>query len=147
MLGRLVRESGLVPADQTLAQATVYRLFRREGLMWHAGQPAEAKDRRRFAFRQADELWMRDVLDGPKLGNDRGDRRKRAKRYPVAFLFDSLAPHAAHWRAVVVTGSPDSGTFGADTTTFQPKGTSQRFSGNRHTYDRMRLLRAELDTL
>lgn len=38
-------------------------------------------------------------------------------------------------------------TFVADTMTFEPEGSSQRFSGNRHTYNRIRLLRAELDSL
>ena len=106
---RLARESGQVPAEQTLAQATVYRLFRREGLMRRAGQPAEAKDRRRFAFRQAGELWMSDVLHGPKAGRERSDRRQRAKSYLVAFLDDAtrMVPHAAF-------------TFSENTDTFLP---------------------------
>ena len=103
---RRARESGQVPAEQTLAPATVYRLFRREGLMRRPGQPAAAKDRRRFAFRQAGELWMSDVLHGPKVGSGRGDRR-RAKSYLVAFLDDAtrLVPHAAF------TGSENTDTF------------------------------------
>ena len=56
---RLAHESGQVPAEQTLAQATVYRLFRREGLMRRPGQPAAARDRHRFAFRHAGELWTK----------------------------------------------------------------------------------------
>ena len=86
-----------VPGEVLLAPSSVHRLLSREGLMErHAGQP-EPKDRRRFAYRHAAELWMSDVMHGPRVGSDPGDGRRRAKSYLIAFLDDAsrLVPHAA----------------------------------------------------
>ena len=76
---RQARNSGRVPAGVTLAPSTVNRLLHSEGLMDPAKEQAPAKDRRRFAYRSAGELWMSDILHGPKAGCDSADRRKRAK--------------------------------------------------------------------
>ena len=53
--------------DHPLAPSTVHRLLSREGLLdKRPGEPAPT-DRRRFAYRDAGELWMSDVLHGPKV--------------------------------------------------------------------------------
>jgi transposase InsO family protein len=76
-----------------LAPATVHRLLSRHGLMDRkTGEPTN-KDRRRFAFEKAGELWMSDVMHGPSV---MADGRKR-KAYLIAFLDDAtrVVPHAA----------------------------------------------------
>lgn len=60
-------------------------------------KPKEAlgdHDRRRFAFVQAGELWMSDVMHGPRVGV--GDRTRR-KTYLIAFIDDAtrVVPSAA----------------------------------------------------
>ena len=58
------RERGV---ERPLAPSTVHRLLSREGLLdKRPGEPV-AIDRRRFAFRYAGELWMSDVMHGPKV--------------------------------------------------------------------------------
>ncbi len=78
--------------------SSIHRLFQREGLIRHsAGEPGGSKDRRRFAYQAGGELWMSDVLHGPKVGGQGSDQRRRAKSYLIAFLDDAtrLVPHAA----------------------------------------------------
>lgn len=84
--------SGEVPPEAILAPSTVHRLLSRHGLM---AQPrAQAKDRRRFSFEMAGELWMSDVMHGPAVVFD--GKRKR-KTYLLGLLDDAtrLVPHAA----------------------------------------------------
>ena len=83
--------------DHPLAPSTVHRLLSREGLLdSRPGDPA-ATDRRRFAFRDAGELWMSDVMHGPKVS----DGRRRRKTFLIAFIDDAtrVIPFAAfaHW--------------------------------------------------
>ena len=77
--------------DHPLAPSTVYRLFSREGL--HDRKAPQGADRRRFAFREAGELWMSDVLHGPKVHHG----RTRRKAYLIAFIDDAtrVIPFAA----------------------------------------------------
>ena len=76
------RERG---ADHPLAPSTVHRLLSREGLLdKRPGEPV-ATDRRRFAFRYAGELWMSDVMHGPKVR----DGRRRRKTFLIAFIDDA----------------------------------------------------------
>ena len=77
--------------DQPLAPSTVHRLFSREGLFDRA--PPDGVDRRRFAFREAGELWMSDVMHGPKVRHG----RSRRKSYLIAFIDDAtrVIPFAA----------------------------------------------------
>ena len=77
--------------DQPLAPSTVHRLFSREGLFDRA--PPDGADRRRFAFRDAGELWMSDVMHGPKVRLG----RSRRKTYLIAFIDDAtrVIPFAA----------------------------------------------------
>jgi transposase InsO family protein len=88
------RASGEVPSALDLAPATVHRLLSRAGLMRKPdGQPT-SKDRRRFSFEKAGELWMSDVMHGPAVPVD--GKRKR-KTYLISFLDDAtrVVPYAA----------------------------------------------------
>ena len=68
--------------DHPLAPSTVHRLLSGEGLLdKRPGEPV-ATDRRRFAFRDAGELWMSDVMHGPKVS----DARRRRKTFLIAFI-------------------------------------------------------------
>jgi transposase InsO family protein len=76
-----------------LAPATVHRLLSRHGLMDKKTSEPTNKDRRRFAFEKAGEMWMSDVMHGPSV---MVDGRKR-KTYLIGFLDDAtrVVPHAA----------------------------------------------------
>ena len=79
--------------DHPLAPSTVHRLLAREGLLdRHPGDPV-ATDLRRFAYRDAGELWMSDVMHGPKVS----DGRRRRKTFLIAFIDDAtrVIPFAA----------------------------------------------------
>ena len=77
--------------DHPLAPSTVHRLFSREGLF--DKKLADGADRRRFAFKEAGELWMGDVMHGPKIKIG----RTRRKTYLIAFIDDAtrVVPFAA----------------------------------------------------
>ena len=76
------RERGV---DHPLAPSTVHRLLSGEGLLdKRPGEPV-ATDRRRFAFRDAGEMWMSDVMHGPKVS----DGRRRRKTFLIAFIDDA----------------------------------------------------------
>lgn len=83
-----------MPAELPLPSSTVHRLFARHGLMDKPKEEPGERDRRRFAFAQAGELWMSDVMHGPSVVI--GDRTKR-KTYLIAFIDDAtrVIPHAA----------------------------------------------------
>ena len=53
-------------------------------------------DRRRFSFKYAGEMWMSDVMHGPKVGAG----RQRHKTYLIAFIDDAtrVIPYAAFAR-------------------------------------------------
>ena len=76
-----------------LAPATVHRLLSRHGLMDKKLGTPTSKDRRRFAFDKAGELWMSDVMHGPTV---MAEGRKR-KSYLLAMLDDAtrIVPYAA----------------------------------------------------
>jgi transposase InsO family protein len=82
---REARERPEVPAELPLPPATVHRLLTRHGLMDKPRGEAKENDRRRFAFQQAGELWMSDVMHGPSV---MVDGRKR-KAYLIAFIDDA----------------------------------------------------------
>ena len=77
--------------DHPLASSTVHRLFSREGLF--DKKSPDGADRRRFAFKDAGELWMSDVMHGPKVRHG----RSRRKTYLIAFIDDAtrVIPFAA----------------------------------------------------
>lgn len=89
---RQARESGELADDATLASSTLYRLFAAEGL----DKPADtqARDLRRFTWPGANDLWMADVLHGPKV---KGAGGRRFKTYLIAFIDDAtrIIPFAA----------------------------------------------------
>jgi transposase InsO family protein len=91
---REARQRPQVPADLPLPNATVHRLLARHGLMDKARGEAGDADRRRFAFQQAGELWMSDVMHGPSVLV--GERTRR-KTYLIAFIDDAtrVIPYAA----------------------------------------------------
>jgi transposase InsO family protein len=91
---REARQRPEVPDELPLPNATVHRLLARHGLMDKARAEVGDADRRRFAFAQAGELWMSDVMHGPSVLV--GDRTKR-KTYLVAFIDDAtrVIPYAA----------------------------------------------------
>jgi transposase InsO family protein len=91
---RALRESGAAPESVPLPASSVHRLLSRAGLMHqHPAQPS-AQDRRRFAFAQAGELWMSDVMHGPSVAVP---GRGRRKAYLIAFLDDAtrVVPYCA----------------------------------------------------
>ena len=85
---RATHDAGI---DSPLAPSTVHRLFHRKGLF--DSKPSHRADRRRFAFRHAGELWMSDVMHGPKVRHG----RTRRKSYLTAFIDDAtrVLPFAA----------------------------------------------------
>lgn len=56
-----------LPEGVVLAPSTVHRLLSRAGLMAKKPSEPSSKDRRRFAFEKAGELWMSDVMHGPTI--------------------------------------------------------------------------------
>ena len=78
----------------TLAPSTVHRLLARHGLLEPPSGGADHRDRRRFAFERAGQLWMSDVMHGPAIGAP--GQRKR-KTYLIAFIDDAtrVIPFAA----------------------------------------------------
>lgn len=83
-----------VGAELHLAPATVHRLLSRHGLMDKRRNEATSKDRRRFAFEKAGELWMSDVMHGPLVTTENGRKRKA---YLIGLIDDAtrVVPYAA----------------------------------------------------
>lgn len=94
LLIRQARASGEIPLALPLPPSTVHRLLARHGLNRKEPHQPTERDRRRFAFQKAGELWMSDVMHGPTVFI--GDRTRR-KTYLIAFLDDAtrLIPFAA----------------------------------------------------
>ncbi len=95
---RAVRLSGQVSAEQRLAPSTVYRLLAAHGFQ---SRPAggTTPDAKAFTHPYANDLWMSDVMHGPRLLVP--GRRRGPKSYLLAFLDDAsrLVPFAAFYRA------------------------------------------------
>jgi putative transposase len=91
---REARQRPEVPQDLPLPPSTIHRLLTRHGLMEPPPGDSGDADRRRFAFQQAGELWMSDVMHGPSVFV--GDRTKR-KTYLIAFIDDAtrVIPYGA----------------------------------------------------
>lgn len=92
---RALQQSGAVPASLALPPSTVHRLLSRAGLMHKPStEEASAQDRRRFAFVDAGQLWMSDVMHGPSVAIPGHGRRKT---YLIAFLDDAtrVVPYCA----------------------------------------------------
>lgn len=82
-----------VTDELELPLSTVHRLLGRRGLTKKRKDDGTSKDRRRFEYDEANELWMSDVMYGPKL---RATGRLR-QTYLIAFLDDAtrMIPHAS----------------------------------------------------
>ncbi len=82
----------VVTAEVELPLSTVHRLLSRKGLTSKRKDDGTSKDRRRFEYDEANELWMSDVMYGPKL---RAHGRLR-QTYLIAFIDDAtrMIPHA-----------------------------------------------------
>lgn len=82
----------IVTSEMELPLSTVHRLLARRGLTKRKKEDGDSKDRRRFEYDVANELWMSDVMYGPKL---RVAGRIR-QSYLIAFIDDAtrLVPHA-----------------------------------------------------
>ena len=89
----LIKAARARGVDHPLAPSTVHRLLAREGLLDARPDEPTAADRRRFAYRDAGELWMSDVMHGPKVT----DGRRRRKTFLIAFIDDAtrVIPFAA----------------------------------------------------
>jgi transposase InsO family protein len=88
------RDHAKVVTDEVkLPESTLHRVLARRGLMKKAPEDPTSKDRRRFEYSLAGELWMSDVMYGPKI-RDAGRLRRT---YLIAFIDDAtrIIPHAA----------------------------------------------------
>jgi putative transposase len=93
LLIRELREAGHISEGLPVAPSTVHRLLSRAGLMRKKAD-GEGKDRRRFTFEHANDLWMSDVMHGPAVLTD---GRTKRKAYLIAFIDDAtrVVPYAA----------------------------------------------------
>ena len=91
---REARKCADVPSELPLPSSTVHRLLTRHGLMDRSKDDPGDQDRRRFAFAQAGQMWMSDVMHGP---NVLVEGRTRRKTYLIAFIDDAtrVVPYAA----------------------------------------------------
>jgi transposase InsO family protein len=79
---RTAQQRGVIDREQHLAQSTLWRLLKREGLMERTEQAAV--DRRRFEAELPNDLWQSDVMHGPAVQLD----GKNRKAYLIAFIDD-----------------------------------------------------------
>ncbi len=89
-----VKASARAEDGLSLAPATVHRLLSRHGLMDKKRHEPTSKDRRRFAFDKAGELWMSDVMHGPSVTTENGRKRKA---YLIGLIDDAtrVVPYTA----------------------------------------------------
>lgn len=83
----------VVTVEVKLPESTVHRLLARRGLMKKQPDDPTSKDRRRFEHESAGDLWMSDVMYGPKIR----DGRHQRQTYLIAFIDDAtrVVPYAA----------------------------------------------------
>jgi transposase InsO family protein len=79
---RTAQQRGVVDPEQHLAESTLWRLFKREGLMQRTEQTA--LDRRRFEAQLPNDIWQSDVMHGPSVLA----QNKNRKTYLIAFIDD-----------------------------------------------------------
>jgi transposase InsO family protein len=86
------RHADVVNEEVVLAESTVHRLLSKRGLIKKRPEEPTSKDRRRFEHESAGDLWMSDVMYGPKI-REGGQLRQT---YLIAFLDDAtrLIPYA-----------------------------------------------------
>ncbi|MDQ3400668.1 MAG: DDE-type integrase/transposase/recombinase [Chloroflexota bacterium] len=85
--------AGVITDEVALPESTVHRVLARRGLMRKKPGDPTSNDRRRFQHESAGDLWMSDVMYGPKI-RDAGRPRRT---YLIALIDDAtrLVPHAA----------------------------------------------------
>jgi putative transposase len=92
---RVAREqhADVVTPEVALPESTVHRLLARRGLTKKRPDEPTSSDRRRFEHQSAGDLWMSDVMHGPKVRE--GQRQRQT--YLIAFIDDAtrVVPHAA----------------------------------------------------
>lgn len=100
---RTAHQRGVVDSEQYLAESTLWRLLKREGLM-ERGEPA-ALDRRRFEAQLPNDLWQSDVMHGPSVSVD----AKNRKAFLIAFIDDMsrLCCHAQFYLSENLTSYLD----------------------------------------
>lgn len=83
----------IVTVEVRLPESTVHRVLARRGLMKKQPDDPTSKDRRRFEHENAGDLWMSDVMYGPKIR----DARHQRQTYLIAFIDDAtrVVPYAA----------------------------------------------------
>lgn len=87
------RAQGIAP-ELVLPHATVHRLLSCHGLMQRQRGKGDSNDHRRFAFSDANQLWMSDVMHGPAV---LFDGKRKHKTYLIAFVDDAtrIVPFAS----------------------------------------------------
>ena len=82
----------VVTDEVKLPESTVHRVLARRGLMKKRPGDPTSNDRRRFEHQCAGDLWMSDVMHGPKIR----DAGKQRKTYLIAFIDDAtrIVPYA-----------------------------------------------------
>jgi transposase InsO family protein len=92
---KTAREShaDVVTHEVVLPESTVHRLLARRGLMKKRPDEPTSKDRRRFEHESAGDLWMSDVMYGPKIR----EAARQRQTYLIAFIDDAtrVVPFAA----------------------------------------------------
>lgn len=85
--------AGVITGEVALPESTVHRVLARRGLMRKRPEDPTSNDRRRFQHESACDLWMSDVMYGPKI-RDAGRSRRT---YLIALIDDAtrIVPHAA----------------------------------------------------
>ena len=86
------QHADVVTDEVKLPESTVHRVLARRGLMKKKPDDPTSKDRRRFEHESAGDLWMSDVMYGPKI-RDTGRQRQT---YLIAFIDDAtrIVPYA-----------------------------------------------------
>jgi putative transposase len=79
---RTAQQRGVLDAEQFLAESTLWRLLKREGLMERTEKTAV--DRRRFEAELPNDIWQSDVMHGPSVVA----QSKNRKTYLIAFIDD-----------------------------------------------------------
>jgi transposase InsO family protein len=83
----------VVTSETVLPESTVHRVLSRRGLMKKCPEEPTNKDRRRFEHESAGDLWMSDVMYGPKI-REAGRLRRT---YLIALIDDATrgVPYAS----------------------------------------------------
>lgn len=85
--------ASVVTDEVVLPESTVHRVLARRGLMRKKREEPTSKDRRRFQHESAGDLWMSDVMYGPKIR----DAARMRQTFLIGFIDDAtrIVPHAA----------------------------------------------------